>query len=487
MKARVLKACMIALAVFALLPPAGADQRGDRIAALTAKLAADLAEYRSRLALFDQIQRMEVARSNLGADQADRRLAAEASRLLRTELTAPDKAALIQAHRSGFAAFIGAVRTEAQHTGTWPAGGDAARWRQMAFSELDRLARSYESGLAAGDTLPVLSDVAKVQGWARGGAATDPFAGEQDRIIGAIPDPRARMLVEATTRPPRDNNGNIPAFAPIPPPAPATASPAPAAAVTRSPAPEPPPTTIAPQAPNPPQAWTQHDPTGLEFNTDRMGFDYADFDLPLPEPQLCRQVCLADAANCRAFTYANPGVYGRPSAHCWLKNPAPAPSANACCVSGLGTAPPAQQAFAPTPAAPPQPGARVALAYAWAALEPDPVGAFANGHWRASVQLDGEREVSYFAIKPADANGNALPTQYWDSRDPRRFALIVFANGQRLNAAYASSLGLWHGTLNVDLYGADPGGYLRSPGYTVLEMGLANGQVFAVAAPHPGQ
>jgi len=73
--------------------------------------------------------------------------------------------------------------------------------------------------------------------------------------------------------------------------------------------------------------------SGFEFNVDRPGSDFANFDLPQPRPELCREACLRDG-RCAAFTYVNPGVQG-PSARCWLKNPVPAARPSNCCVSGL--------------------------------------------------------------------------------------------------------------------------------------------------------
>jgi len=70
----------------------------------------------------------------------------------------------------------------------------------------------------------------------------------------------------------------------------------------------------------------------LEFNTNRMGGDYRNFDLPSANPELCRDACASDP-RCLAFTYVNPGVQG-PRPRCWLKNPSPNPSPVTNCVSG---------------------------------------------------------------------------------------------------------------------------------------------------------
>src|SRR5262245_43872244 len=75
--------------------------------------------------------------------------------------------------------------------------------------------------------------------------------------------------------------------------------------------------------------------TTFEPNTDRLGSDYFDFQLPAPQPSLCQQACLGDN-NCRAWTYVQPGFQG-PQARCYLKNPAPPPTPSNCCVSGAKT------------------------------------------------------------------------------------------------------------------------------------------------------
>jgi hypothetical protein len=89
---------------------------------------------------------------------------------------------------------------------------------------------------------------------------------------------------------------------------------------------------------------------GFEVNVDRPGNDYRSFDLPAPQPDICRNSCFNEPA-CVAFTYVNPGVQG-PNARCWLKNVVPPPAPNGCCVSGLkyaGGPPPPPPVAAPPP------------------------------------------------------------------------------------------------------------------------------------------
>ena len=70
----------------------------------------------------------------------------------------------------------------------------------------------------------------------------------------------------------------------------------------------------------------------VEPNTNRPGNDYRDFDLASADPTLCEKAC-ADDAQCLAWTYVKPGIQAE-AARCWLKNPAPDPVAEDCCVSG---------------------------------------------------------------------------------------------------------------------------------------------------------
>lgn len=71
----------------------------------------------------------------------------------------------------------------------------------------------------------------------------------------------------------------------------------------------------------------------VEQNVNRPGSDYNAFDLPSPDPNICRNACAADA-RCAAYTYVRPGIQSR-AARCWLKNAPAAARAEACCVSGV--------------------------------------------------------------------------------------------------------------------------------------------------------
>ena len=74
----------------------------------------------------------------------------------------------------------------------------------------------------------------------------------------------------------------------------------------------------------------------FEENTDRHGEDFRDFDLPSPDPLLCREACVEDE-QCRSFTYLKPNAGpGSPRvAHCWLKSGIPAAKHDPAFVSGV--------------------------------------------------------------------------------------------------------------------------------------------------------
>jgi hypothetical protein len=74
--------------------------------------------------------------------------------------------------------------------------------------------------------------------------------------------------------------------------------------------------------------------TTMEQDVNRPGRDYRNFDLPAADPALCRDACVRDP-QCKAWTYVKPNTVQGPVARCWLKNAAPSPGQNACCVSGV--------------------------------------------------------------------------------------------------------------------------------------------------------
>lgn len=112
----------------------------------------------------------------------------------------------------------------------------------------------------------------------------------------------------------------------------ATAQGTPAPAPAPAPAPKPPVAT----APPPPPSATTAATGSMEADTDRMGNDVYGFALTQADPAACQSVCTLNA-QCQAWTFVKAGVKG-PAAQCFLKSAAPAPTRNACCVSGAKAA-----------------------------------------------------------------------------------------------------------------------------------------------------
>jgi|KBSMisStaDraftv2_1062788.scaffolds.fasta_scaffold10828_5 hypothetical protein len=71
----------------------------------------------------------------------------------------------------------------------------------------------------------------------------------------------------------------------------------------------------------------------LERGMNRPGTDYRQVELAVADPEACQSECVADT-QCRSFSYVKPLRNGAP-ALCRLKTGTPAPTADACCVSGL--------------------------------------------------------------------------------------------------------------------------------------------------------
>ena len=88
---------------------------------------------------------------------------------------------------------------------------------------------------------------------------------------------------------------------------------------------------------------------GYEYDVDRPGADYRDFDLSAPNPELCAAQCAQDG-RCRAWSYVRPGGQGA-NARCWLKDQVPNAVAGVLkAISGVkGTAGQVSPPIAPGP------------------------------------------------------------------------------------------------------------------------------------------
>jgi hypothetical protein len=72
----------------------------------------------------------------------------------------------------------------------------------------------------------------------------------------------------------------------------------------------------------------------MEFDIDRPGQDFQNFDLSSADPAACEYACRQDP-NCRSWTYVKPNTIQGPNPRCWLKTGIPNPVGNTCCVSGV--------------------------------------------------------------------------------------------------------------------------------------------------------
>jgi hypothetical protein len=71
----------------------------------------------------------------------------------------------------------------------------------------------------------------------------------------------------------------------------------------------------------------------FEPRVDRPGMDYRNFTPRNPDPEDCRDACLAER-RCRAWTFVRAGIQG-PAPVCWLKDRVPEAQGNDCCTSGI--------------------------------------------------------------------------------------------------------------------------------------------------------
>jgi hypothetical protein len=75
---------------------------------------------------------------------------------------------------------------------------------------------------------------------------------------------------------------------------------------------------------------------GIEWNVDRPGSDFSNFNLPRADPGLCAEACARDS-RCKAWTYVKPNTIQGPNPRCWLKYAVPRAVQRSCCVSGVKT------------------------------------------------------------------------------------------------------------------------------------------------------
>jgi len=150
-------------------------------------------------------------------------------------------------------------------------------------------------------------------------------------------------------------------------------------------------------------------PSGMEFDTDRPGMDYANFDLPYADPKLCMEACNKDP-RCKAWTYVKPNTIQGPRPRCWLKHSVPPPKRHYCCISGVkGRVPitPPPQIKPP----PPPPSPQVSLPEAHPS--PPPIQPFKKRV--KCIESVGVGEASVIGGDRASAKAEALARAKWDA------------------------------------------------------------------------
>jgi hypothetical protein len=197
--------------------------------------------------------------------------------------------------------------------------------------------------------------------------------------------------------------------------------------VTRYPVPpaSPPPTAYPVPTPQPTIPIQQTATPGpvFEYNIDRPGSDYRNFELATADPGLCAAQC-AREEKCRAWTYVIPGVQGV-NARCWLKHSIPNPVPNArFAVSGV-TRP---GVAAPMPGGSPQTANLGSFAGRWN-----------TGDWGITTFSQTGNQVTGIFSARADgriwgtAQGRVLTGQYTFSNTNCRFRVELSADGSQFS------------------------------------------------------
>ncbi len=73
--------------------------------------------------------------------------------------------------------------------------------------------------------------------------------------------------------------------------------------------------------------------SSMDWETNRAGLDYQNFNLSNSDPKGCQEACKNDP-QCKAWTYVKPRTIQGNKPRCWLKHARPQPQRDTCCVSG---------------------------------------------------------------------------------------------------------------------------------------------------------
>ncbi len=120
--------------------------------------------------------------------------------------------------------------------------------------------------------------------------------------------------------------------------------------------------------------------------------------------------------------------------------------------------------------------------FEWQDMDDDKVGEWDNGspdgrndgHFALTLNLPGQKEVKSIEIYSADANGNAVGGQVWDTASTDWWILGVFYQENQLDPRHVPSLGTFSGDVQFDLY-ADDSGWFKPGNWFGVEVVLGDG------------
>src|SRR5207248_876044 len=147
----------------------------------------EMVRLRTYLIFYDQINRLQMAKGRMKADEADTKLQQKSQELFQTSYLEPELDRLIKEHRREVDGYFARIEQGISTTRRWPKGADANEYKARAKSELQSVRRDYEARISQRlDPLKALEDATKVLGWTMGHEtpplSVNVFAGQQERI-----------------------------------------------------------------------------------------------------------------------------------------------------------------------------------------------------------------------------------------------------------------------------------------------------------------
>jgi len=113
------------------------------------------------------------------------------------------------------------------------------------------------------------------------------------------------------------------------------------------------------------------------------------------------------------------------------------------------------------------PGSTSGQEFKWVGMDADKIGAWDNGnpngvpdgHFVLNLDLPSSTEIKSILVYSADADGNPVNGQFWDTAENAYYMIGVFDRGTQLNMHHVPTLGTFSGPVQLDLYCEDSGGF----------------------------